>query len=251
MGFFSRLATFFNIRANAALDKAEDPGQVMDYSYSKQIEQLQQLRRSIADVVTNEKRLEMQQSQLIEKINRLDQQAMQALQANREDLARMALQRKETLLVQINSYEQQLAQLKAQEEKLLTMERTISARVEAFRTQKEMVKAQYSAAQAQVKINETVTGISEEMTEMNLAMQRAQDKVLTMQARANAMEELIDQGTLSEQGMLGAGSGDTLERELQKISTEQNVEAQLQAMKQQLQLGGPDAQQKEIEGPAS
>jgi phage shock protein A len=251
MGFFSRLATFFNIRANAALDKAEDPGQVMDYSYSKQVEQLQQLRRSIADVVTNEKRLEMQQSQLIEKTTRLDQQALQALQANREDLARMALQRKETLLEQISSYEQQLAQLKAQEEKLITMERTISARVDAFRTQKEMVKAQYNAAQAQVKINETVTGISEEMTEMNLAMQRAQDKVLTMQARANAMEALIDQGTLSEQGMLGSGSGDTLERELQKISTEQNVESQLQAMKQQLQLSGPNARQKQIESHSS
>jgi phage shock protein A len=251
MGFFSRLATFFRIRANAALDKAEDPGQVLDYSYSKQLEQLQQIRRSIADVVTNEKRLEMQQSQLIEKINKLDQQAMQALQANREDLARMALQRKETLLIQINSYEQQLAQLKAQEEKLINMERTISARVEAFRTQKEMVKAQYGAAQAQVKINETVTGISQEMTEMNLAMQRAQDKVLSMQARANAMEALIEQGTLGEQGMLGPGSGDTLDRELQKISTEQNVEAQLQAMKQQLQLGGPNAQQRQIEGPTS
>jgi len=251
MGFFSRLATFFNIRANAALDKAEDPGQVMDYSYSKQIEQLQQLRRSIADVVTNEKRLEMQQSQLIEKTNKLDQQAIQALQANREDLARMALQRKETLIVQIQSYEQQLAQLKEQEEKLLAMERTISARVEAFRTQKEMVKAQYNAAQAQVKINETITGISEEMTEMNLAMQRAQDKVLTMQARANAMEALIDQGALGEQGMLGAGSGDTLDRELQKISTEQNVEAQLQAMKQRMQLGGPGAQQKQLESHSS
>ena len=251
MGFFSRLATFFNIRANAALDKAEDPGQVMDYSYSKQLEQLQQLRRSIADVVTNEKRLEMQQSQLIEKTNKLDQQAIQALQANREDLARMALQRKETLIVQIQSYEQQLAQLKEQEEKLLAMERTISARVEAFRTQKEMVKAQYNAAQAQVKINETITGISEEMTEMNLAMQRAQDKVLTMQARANAMEALIDQGALGEQGMLGAGSGDTLDRELQKISTEQNVEAQLQAMKQRMQLGGPGAQQKQLESHSS
>jgi phage shock protein A len=251
MGFFSRLANIFRIRANAALDQAEDPGQVMDYSYSKQIEQLQQLRRSIADVVTNEKRLEMQQSQLIEKINKLDQQAMQALQANREDLARMALQRKEALLVQINSYEQQLAQLKAQEEKLINMERTISARVEAFRTQKEMVKAQYNAAQAQVKINETITGISEEMTEMNLAMQRAQDKVLTMQARANAMEALVDQGTLSDQGMLGAGASDTLDRELQKIATEQNVEAQLQALKQRLQLGGPNAQQRHIEGPAS
>ena len=246
MGFFSRLATFFNIRANAALDKAEDPGQVMDYSYSKQVEQLQQIRRSIADVVTNEKRLEMQQTQLIDKTNTLDHQAMQALQANREDLARMALQRKETLLVQINSYEQQLAQLKTQEEKLVSMERTISARVEAFRTQKEMVKAQYNAAQAQVKINETVTGISEEMTEMNLAMQRAQDKVLTMQARANAMEALIEQGTLSEQGMPG-GSSDTL----QKISTEQNVEAQLQAMKQQLQLGGANVQQKQLESHSS
>jgi phage shock protein A len=251
MGFFSRLTNIFRIRANAALDKAEDPGQVMDYSYSKQLEQLQQLRRSIADVVTNEKRLEMQQSQLIEKINTLDHQAMQALQANREDLARMALQRKETLLVQINSYEQQLAQLKAQEEKLIHMERTISARVEAFRTQKEMVKAQYSAAQAQVKINETITGISDEMTEMNLAMQRAQDKVLSMQARANAMEALIGQGTLGEQGMLGPGSGDTLDRELQKIATEQNVESQLQALKQQLQLGGSSAQQRQIEGPAS
>jgi phage shock protein A len=250
MGFFSRLATFFHIKANAALDKAEDPGQVMDYSYSKQVEQLQQLRRSIADVVTNEKRLEMQQTQLIQKTNTLDQQALQALQANREDLARMALQRKETLLVQINSYEQQLAQLKTQEEKLVSMERTVSARVEAFRTQKEMVKAQYNAAQAQVKINETVTGISNEMSEMNLAMQRAQDKVLDMQARANAMEALIDQGTLSEQGMIG-GSGDTLERELQKISSEQNVEGQLQAMKQQLQLGGANVQQKQIESHSS
>lgn len=207
MGFFSRLANLFRMRANAALNKVEDPGQVMDYSYSKQLEQLQNLKRSIAEVVTNEKRLEMQQSQIQQKINTLDQQAMQALQANREDLARMALQRKETLLVQINGYEQQLAQLRAQEEKLVNMERTISARVETFRTQKEMVKAQYNAAQAQVKINEQVTGISEEMSEMNLAMQRAQDKVLTMQARANAMDALIEQGTLGDQGLLGAGSG--------------------------------------------
>src|SRR6266480_3851523 len=238
MGFFSRLATFFRIRANAALDKAEDPGQVMDYSYGKQLEQLQNLKRSIADVVTNEKRLEMQQSQIQQQSDKLGQQAMLALQANREDLARLALQRKEALLMQLNSFEQQIAQLRAQEERLITMQRTISARVETFRTQKEMVKAQYGAAQAQVKINEAVTGISQEMSEMNLAMQRAQDKVLSMQARANAMDTLIEQGTLGEQGIL-ASNGDTLDRELQQISAQQNVEAQLQTLKQQLQLGGP------------
>jgi phage shock protein A len=251
MGIFSRLMMFFRIKSNAALDKAEDPGQVMDYSYQKQQEQLQQLRRSIADVVTNEKRLELQQKMLEDKVIKLDFQAQQAIQADREDLARMALQRKETLVLQLNGYEQQIAQLKTQEEKLLSMERSLSARVETFRTQKEMVKAQYSAAQAQVKINETITGISQEMTEMNLAMQRAQDRVLNMQARANAMETLIEQGALGEQGLLGAGSGDTLDHELQQISAEQNVEAQLQAMKQRLQLGGPNISQKQIEGPSN
>ncbi len=248
MGFFSRLATFFRIKANAALDKAEDPGQVLDYSYSKQLEQLQNLKRSIADVVTNEKRLEMQQAQIQQQIGRLDQQAMQALQANREDLARLALQRKEGLITQINSFEQQIAQLREQEERLLAMERTISARVEAFRTQKEMVKAQYGAAQAQVKINEAVTGISQEMSEMNLAMQRAQDKVLSMQARANAMDALIESGTLSDQNLLGPGSNDPLDRELRQIASQQNVEAQLQAMKQQLQLGS-GSQPPQLEGP--
>lgn len=251
MSLWSRFLNLFRMRASAALDKAEDPGQVMDYSYGKQLEQLQQLRRSIAEVVTNEKRLDLLQSQVQQQINKLDQQAMQALQANREDLARMALQRKDGLVAQISGYEQQIAQLRAQEENLIVMERKISSRVEAFRTQKEMVKAQYGAAQAQVKINEAVTGISQEMTEMNLAMQRAQDKVLTMQSRANAMETLIEQGTLSEQGLLGSGSGDTLDRQLQQISSQQNVEAQLQAMKQQLQLGGPNPQQPQIEGPTS
>jgi phage shock protein A len=249
MGLFSRILTFLRIKTNAALDEAENPGQVMDYSYNKQVEQLQQLRRSIADVVTNEKRLELQQKQLEEKMNRLGEQAKQALLADREDLARMALQRKDDLVQQLNSYEQQLGQLRNQEEKLVEMERKVSSRVEAFRTQKEMVKAQYNAAKAQVRINETVTGISQEMDEMNLAMQRAQDKVLNMQARANAMETLVEQGSLGEPGLLG--SGDTLDRELQKISSDQNIESQLLAMKQQLRLDGPDAHQKQVKGPAT
>ncbi|MEO8973813.1 MAG: PspA/IM30 family protein, partial [Ktedonobacteraceae bacterium] len=228
MGFFSRVSNFFSMKANAALDKAEDPGQVMDYSYSKQLEQLQALKRSIADVVTNEKRLEMMESQVQQQVSKLDQQAMQALQGNREDLARQALQRKETMMQQISGYEQQIEQLKGQEQKLIQMQQTISARVEAFRTQKEMVKSQYTAAQAQVKINEQVTGISQEMGDMNLAMQRAQDKVLTMQARANAMDALVEEGSLGDQGLLGSGSNDPLDRELQKMSAQQNVDSQLQ-----------------------
>ncbi len=249
MGIFSRISTFFKVRANAALDKAEDPGQVMDYSYNKQLEQLQQIKRSIADVATAKSRLELQQSQALAKVNQRDQQARTALSAGREDLARMALQEKETGMLLVNGFEQQIAQLHEQEEKLLAMQRAVTTRVEAFRTQKEMVKAQYNAAQAQVKINETLTGMSEEASEMNLAMQRAQDKVLGMQARANAMETLIEADDISVQLLPGGGS--SLDRELQKISSEQNIDAQLQALKQDMLLGGPGAGQKQIEGPAS
>jgi len=131
------------------------------------------------------------------------------------------------------------------------MERNLAAHVEAFHLQKEMVKAQYSAAQAQVKITEAVAGISEEMSEVNLAMQRAQDRVLDMQARAEAMETLMERGTLGGGGLLGTGSGDTLDHELQRLSAEENVEAQLLAMKRQLQLGGPNVSQKQIEGPSN
>ncbi len=237
MGLISRFTTYIKSVFSSALDKAEDPGMTLDYSYQKQLEQLQNLRRAIADVVTNEKRLELQQAQVTTQMAKYEDQARQALAANREDLARMALERRQNLQVQITGFQQQIEQLKAQQEKFVQLEQRLSARVEAFRTQKEMVKAQYGAAQAQVKIQEAATGLSEEMTDVNMAVQRAQDKVLSMQARANAMDQLIEQGTLQEVGQLGPGGGDYVDRQLAQISNQSQIDAQLAAMKQQMQLG--------------
>jgi phage shock protein A len=238
VGVLSRFSTYIKSVMSSFLDRAEDPGMTLDYSYQKQLEQLQNLRRSIADVVTNEKRLELQEAQIEQQMQKLDGQARQALAANREDLARLALERKQGLQTQIATFDQQIQQLKGQQQKFVEMEQRLSTRVESFRTQKEMVKAQYGAAQAQVKIQEAATGISEEMTDVNLAVQRAQDKVLQMQARANAMDELTSSGTLQE---IGPGSQDSLDRELAAISNKSDVEQQLSALKAQMQL--PSAEQ--------
>ncbi len=235
MGLISRFTTYLKSVFSSALDQAEDPRQTLDYAYQQQLEQLTNLRRAIADVVTNEKRLELQQGQAQTQIVKYEDQARQALAANREDLARMALERRQNLQTQLTGFQQQIEQLKAQEDKFAQMEQRLSARVEQFRTQKEMVKAQYSASEAQVKLGEAATGISEEMADVNMAVERAQDKVLTMQARANAMDQLIDQGTLPETATLGAG--DDLDRQLSQLSSQSQVDAQLAAMKQQLQLG--------------
>ena len=243
MGVFSRFTNYIKTVMSSFLDRAEDPGMTLDYSYEKQLEQLQNLRRSIADVVTNEKRLELQQAQLTQQIDKLDGQARQALSLGKEDLARMALERKAGLQTQIGQFGTQIEQLKAQQAKFVEMEQRLNARVEAFRTQKEMVKAQYGAASAQVRIQEAATGISEEMSDVNLAVQRAQDKVLQMQARASALDELTESGTLAE---IGPGATDPIDRQLQQLSNQSEVDRQLAEMKAQMQL--PSGQQGKQDG---
>lgn len=235
MGLLSRFTTSIKSLFSAALDQAEDPSITLDYAYQQQLEQLQNVRRAIVDVVTNEKRLELQETQVQTQIARYEDQARQALAANREDLARLALERRQNLQGEMTTFQQQIEDLKTQQERIVQLEQRLSTRVEAFRTQKDLTKAQYGAAEAQVKISEAATGLSEEMGDIGLAVQRAQEKVQTMQAHAQAIDQFIEQGTLPEIGQLGSG-GDHVDRQLAQLANQASIDAQLAAMKQQMQL---------------
>lgn len=248
MGVLSRFTNYIKTVMSSFLDRAEDPGQALDYSYEKQLEQLQTLKRSIADVSTNKNRLKLQAGQLQQKIDKYDQDARTALAAGREDLARQALERKQEFQTQVAQLTQQIDQLQTQQQKFIDMQARLETRVESFRSQKEMVKSTYSAAQAQVKIHEAASGISEEMTDVNLAVERAQNKVLQMQARANALDELSDAGALPE---LGSG-GDSLDRQLAALGKGSQVDDELAALKSQMQLpsGGASAPQAQLPAPS-
>ena len=234
MGLFEHLKFVAGMKTENALQKAEDPAEVFNYSYTKQLEQLQQLRQGLVTVVQNEKHVELLEAQVEAQANRLQQQAMQAMQQNREDLARLALQRKEALNSQVGAYKQQLEQLTEQHRKIELLLQQAEQRVSAFNTQKEMVKAQYQAAKASVQINEVATGLSKESNEMNLAMQRAQEKVLQMQSRANAIDALLDSGSLGDQGLLSGGQASDLDHQLAQISSAHNVDEELAAMRKQV-----------------
>ena len=240
MGLMSRTSAVVRAWYSKFLDRAEDPSVTLDYSYERQLELLQNVKKGIADVVTAKKRLELQTKKLETEMPKLDEQARQALAANREDLARAALERKAFAQQQLQSLDQQIDDLAAQQEKLADSEKRLSAKVEAFRTQKETVKAQYSAAEAQVKIGEAATGIGEEMADTGLAIQRAQDKTEQMQARAAAVDELVESGTLEDY----TSSGTQLDRELAQISTQSQVDADLERLKGELSSGD---KQKELE----
>jgi phage shock protein A len=239
-GLLSRAATVIKAKFSKLLDRAEDPSETLDYSYEQQLQLLQNVKRGIADVVTSKKRLQLQTDKLEQSLVKLDTQARQALGAGREDLARSALERKSAAQQQLQGLDQQVAQLENQQEKLTASEKQLSAKIEAFRSQKEVIKAQYSAAEAQVRIGEAATGIGEQMADTGLAIQRAKDKTEQMQARASAVEELVEAGTLED----FTTGGDQLDRELAQMASSAQVDQELEKMKAEVTAGG---ERKEIQ----
>lgn len=236
MSMFGRMNTIFQSKMSKVLDKAENPNETLDYSYEKQLELLQNVRRGLADMVTSKRRLVMQHDKLQADMTKLDSQAQQALQQNREDIARLALQRKVGVQQQISGLDAQIQQLEVQQQKLTDAERRLQTKIETFRTTKETIKAQYTASQAQVRISEAASGISEEMADVGLAIQRAQDKTEQMQARAGALEDLMESGALTD---FTDGRSD-IDRQLEDMSAQSDVDRQLAAMKQQLALPSGD-----------
>jgi len=242
---WQRFRMIFGAKVSKALDRAENPTETLDYSYEQQLTLLQNVKRGIADVVTAKKRLQMQQTQLEQSVVKLETQARQALGSGREDLARQALERKSAVQTQLQDLDGQVHQLEDQQEKLVQNESELSARIESFRSQKEVMKAQYSAAEAQVRIGEAATGIGGKMADAGAAIERARSKTEEMQARAGAMDELIQSGTLED----FTSDKTQLDRELAQMASQSQVEQELAKMKQEIGPGGSG--QKELAGGGS
>jgi len=244
-GLWQRFMLIFKSKASRALDRAENPSETLDYSYEQMLQQLQNVKRGVADVVTAKKRLELQTQSIEQNVVKLETQARQAVSAGREDLARQALERKAAAQQQLQGLDQQVQQLADQQEKLIEAQHGLETRIESFRSQKEVIKAQYSAAQAQVKIGEAATGIGKGMEDTGMAIQRARDKTEELQARASAIEELTAAGALEDV----SDNRTQLDRELAQISTTSQVDDELAKLKAEVGPTpvSPGEQAKEIE----
>ena len=227
MSLWSRLKLLFKSKASTALDRAENPAETLDYSYNRQLELLQQMRRGIADVATARKRIEMQAEQLQRSGTKLETQAKQAITQEREDLARQALIRRVGIDKELATLESQHTQLKEQEDRLIEGSRRLEARVQAFRTQKETMKAQYAASEAQSRIAEAAAGLTDEMSQLGMAMQRAEDRIAQAQARASALDELMSRGALDDL----SGPSDRIQIELDRLAEGSQVESELLRLK--------------------
>jgi phage shock protein A len=241
-GLSGRMSTVIKAKISKLLDRAEDPGETLDYSYNKQLELLQNVKKGLADVVTSKKRMQLQGQKLEQDVVKLDTQARQAVAAGREDLARAALERKQAIQNELQGLDQQVTELEAQQEQLTENEKRLRSKIESFRTKKEVIKAQYSAAEAQVRISEAATGVGEQMADVGMAMQRAVDKTENMRARASAVDELEKAGAFEDITQLGSGGDDDIDRQLKSLTTSGAVDDELAKMKAEVGPGGATPQ---------
>ena len=229
MGFWERIKLIFKIRSSAELDSMEDPREVLDYAVHEQEAFLQTVRRGLVDVATAKQQLAQQVNTANARIPKLEDQARQAVAADREDLARMALNRKQTAVDELERLELQLAEMEEEERRLITAEQQIADRMASFRIHRDATSARYTAAETQVKIGETLSGVSGELGELSLALGRAEEKTQQMIARASALDALMAGGSLQPAALQG---GDMVERELRQISATSSVELELAALKE-------------------
>jgi phage shock protein A len=249
-GLAGRIATFIKAKISKLLDRAEDPAETLDYAYERQLEDLQNVKKGIADVVTAKKRLQLQEQTLREQAGKLDGQARQAMSAGEEDLARTALERKHLIQSEVQSLDQQVSELESEQQKLTDSEAQLRSKIEAFRSKKEVIKAQYSAAEARVRISEAATGVGDEMADVGLAMQRAVEKTEDMKARASAVEELQAAGTFEDLTALGPGQDD-IDRQLEQLGAKSAVDDDFTKLKSELGAEQPARQIAAGEEPAA
>ncbi len=233
MSLFQRAHDIVAAKANKALDSAENPNEMLDLSYEQMLDQITKVRQALVTIVASRKRIELQELQLQHSVDHLQDQAKAALAQGREDLAREALSRKAAAQAQIDGMEPQRQQLTEEEQKMEQTLEALQQRVNNFRTQKETLKAQYTAASAMNSVNESAAGISTTLGDSGAALQRAQDKIATMQARAGALDELLQSGVLEDVG----GDTDDIQKELDEAGAAADVDRELAAMKTQIGPG--------------
>ncbi|MGH3188009.1 MAG: PspA/IM30 family protein [Streptosporangiaceae bacterium] len=233
MTLFQRAHDILSAKANKALDAAEKPDEMLDLSYEQMLDQITKVRQALVTIAASRKRIELQEAQLQHSVDHLQDQAKSALSLGKEDLAREALSRKAAAQAQIDGMETQHQQLTEQEDKLTQTLQALQQRVNQFRTQKETLKAQYAAASASASVNESVAGISSTLGDSGAALQRAQDKIANMQARAGALDELLQSGVLEDVG----GGGDDIQKELDEAGGSADVDRELAALKAQIGPG--------------
>lgn len=229
MGIFARLAALIKANLNDLIDKAEDPIKMLDQAVIDMANQLIEAKKQVAVAIADEKRLAKQAEAEQAKAAEWERRAMMAVRAGDDALAMEALQRKKEHEQLSTTFKDQWSKQKKQVDQLKMALRVLNAKIEEAKRKKQVLKAQFQRAKATKHIQETLQGLSE--SQGFSAFERAEEKVLQMEAEADAASELAEEYT-----------GDNLEHRFDRMEVVHGAEADLSALKAKMGLApAPEA----------
>jgi phage shock protein A len=215
MTLWSRLRRIFQQRANAALDRADDPIAAFELAYAAQIRAHEQAKRGIADVLTSEKRLEMEVRSLDANAARAFAAAGEAARLGDDAKARVHLEHEAFVLAQRDRLLNEVDDVRTQRKTLEATTEVLRRRLEAMRTERLALQARYATANATIRATEHVTGLSREMSDVARLIESAREASLGVQARAAALADIAGTAT----GALGSSSSAAIESRLAALKT--------------------------------
>jgi phage shock protein A len=227
---FGRLSKRVKKGMDTLLTPAEDPRQTHISTFERQRLLLVKVQNALHEVGKAKNRLEDKAVESRAKLPQLEELARQALREEREDLARLRLQRRQLAGIELQGLEKQLLEIEREEHRLSLTEQRLSGQLAAFYTRQELIAARYSAAEAKVHIGEALSGVSGELAELSQAMVQAERKSAQMQARAAAIDRLVDEGLLEIPTAVDLAAGDDFLSNGEII----DVEEQLIALKAEI-----------------
>jgi len=229
----ARFKAIFEAKANAAADNIEDPKASLDYSLRKLEDARRDLSQGLIEVNAAKRRLQAQRDQMAVAADKYQQQAAAAVEAHRDDLARLALERKQESEARVAELDANIASLERQEATLKENQVRLDNKIKQFRYKKEELKAIHDSAKAQLKVQESLSGISQDLADVGNTIQRTEARILEMQSRADAIDGLVAEGVLQD---VLEPETDDIERELARIGRNQAVEEELARLKASKQL---------------
>ena len=235
MSIARRIAELYEVKMNAALDRAADPRELVDYSYVQLQDLLAEVCRGTAEIAAARRRAELRAGELQRAAGRLGEQEAQAVRAGRDDLARQALARRTAMLAEVSRLRELQATLRAEEQAMTAAGRRLEEKIGAFGVQKEAIKATYTVARARAGIAEVFAGISADVADADVAARRAADQEADLEARTAGLDDLLMPG--GPGGAAAALSDEQLQAQLDRISTRAEVEEELARLRDRLAPG--------------
>lgn len=227
-GLIRQFTSLLKTGLDTLLEPAEDPRKTFTSPQQRQGELLTRVHEALERNAALLKRLDQRIAQLRAKIPQLEETARQAIIANREDLARLALQQRQLASIELKAMEANAQEVQLEERRISIIEQRLIAQIEALQVRQEMTAVRYTAAESQVMVNEAIQGVSHELADLGQSIEQTEQKAEDMQARAFAIEQLADFGAL---GLSGSAASDPVGNQLLQLEIDKAVEEKLSALK--------------------